>query len=79
MNLRVALRVVERLEKKSMKCLDLMASTEPAIREANFVPESRKKSAIKQSLLKPILLNFVNLSTILSPRLQSILTCTDYH
>ena len=45
-NLRVALRVVEWLEKKSTKCLDLMASTEPAIREANFDICARKSKKI---------------------------------
>ena len=32
--------------------------------------QSRKKSAVKQSTEKPILLNFVNLSATFCPRLQ---------
>ena len=33
-----------------------------------FLRKNRKKSAVKHSMEKPILLNFANLSTILSPR-----------
>ena len=56
---------------KSVKCLDLMVSTQPATQEANFgiCAKNHKKSAIKHSIEKPILLNFVNLFTIFCPRL----------
>ena len=54
-----------------MKCFDLLVSTWPATQEANFdiYVKNRQKSTMKHSIEKPILLNFVNLSTIFCPRL----------
>ena len=63
-NVRVASRVVEPC--KIFQCLELMTSTQPATQNANF------DSCVKHSMEKPILLNFVNLSSIFCPRLWII-------
>ena len=55
------------ISRKSLKCLALMPSTQPANQKANFDSCARqncKKSTVKHSIEKPILLNFMNLSTI---------------
>ena len=51
--------------------MDLLANTQPSIQKPNFdifSVKNRKKSPVKHSIEKPILLNFVNLSTTLCPR-----------
>ena len=64
MNVRVASQVEETLE-------TLVFDGEyPDKRQISiFVQENCEKSALRHSIEKPILLNFVNLSTILCPRL----------
>ena len=47
-----------------------MASTQPAAQIPTFSVKNSKKSAVKHSIEKPILLNFVYLSTIFYPRLS---------
>ena len=56
---------------KSLKCLELTASTHSAAQKVNVDSflENRRKSAVKHSREKPISLNFVNLSTIFCPKL----------
>ena len=52
--------------------LGLMVSTQAATQKPNFdinLVESWKQSAIKHSIEKPVLLNFVNLSTTFCTRL----------
>ena len=48
----------------TLKCLNFMASNQPGTQKANltFALNSREKSAVKHSMEKTILLNFVNLS-----------------
>ena len=54
-----------------------MGSTQPASQKTNFdicqLPnelQNRQKSAVTHPIEKPILINFMNLSTILCPRLS---------
>ena len=58
--------------RKSLKCLDLMVSTQSFNQKPNFLVKSRKKSAVKHCTGKPISLNFVSLSAAFCPRLQVI-------
>ena len=53
-------------ESLTLKCLDLMAS----IQLQSSSVKHRKKSSVKHSMVKPILINFVNFSTIFCPRLS---------
>ena len=56
-----------KVTRKSLKCLDLLASTQPTTQKLNFdltfLVISHKKSAVKHPIEKSILLRFVNLST----------------
>ena len=63
----------QEISENPLKCLDLMASTQPAIQKPNFDvfrAKNCKKSTVKHSIEKPILLTFVNLSTTFYPRLS---------
>ena len=53
-------------ESLTLKCLDLMAS----IQLQSLSVKHRKKSSVKHSMVKPILINFVNFSTIFCPGLS---------
>lgn len=59
----------QEVSRKSLKCLDLMASTQPATQPPKrehfaFLLENHQNAAAKHSRGKPTLLNFLNLSTI---------------
>ena len=53
-------------ESLTLKCLDLMAN----IQLQSSSVKHRKKSSVKHSMVEPILINFVNFSTIFCPRLS---------
>ena len=71
-NLRLRILGNQENSRKSLKCLDLMVSTQSFNQKPNFLVKSCKKSAVKHCTEKPISLNFVNLSAAFCPRLQVI-------
>ena len=56
--------------RKSLKCFNLMASAYPTTHKAKSALQNCKNSALKLSIEKPILNNFVNFSTLPCPRLR---------
>ena len=76
-NVRFASRVAERLKilgnkeisRKSLKYFNLMASTQLSTQKPNFLVKNCKKSAVKHSVEKSVLFNFLNLSPAFCSRL----------
>ena len=66
------LYVISLIYRKLRKCLELMANTScpPEKQVLTVVLGNCKKSAVNYSIEKPILHNFVSLTTIYCPRLQ---------
>ena len=91
-NVRVASRVAERLKSQDLRKLGNFRKIHemlgfngeypaayPKAKFRRLWVKSLKKSAVKQSIEKPILLNFVNLSPSLCPRLQHQRSETLFH
>ena len=57
-----------------MKCLESMTNTQPTIQNANFANCIRKLKK-NHNTKKPILLNFLNLSTILFSKIVDMRSC----
>ena len=66
--LRLRILGYKEISRKSLKCLDLMVSTQMTTQKPNF-DKSRKISS-KHSIEQPILPNFVKFSTTFCPRLH---------
>ena len=58
------------ISRKSLKCFNLMASAYLTTYKAKSALQNCKNSALKLSIDKPILNNFVNFSIIPCPRLR---------
>ena len=63
---------IKKISRISLKYLDSMAGTQTATQKTGFYiyVKNREKSAVKYSIEKHVLIKFVNLPTIICPRLS---------